>query len=237
MRDLTSFLRNPFDDPKISLPRLIAFGTDHLQRLIANDAGGEFTPFIAATASALSQMEDCCSDDQSRLGIRMARKQAKNDFREKTVPPAIERIEAAFIAAYTSSAPVLLELLPKGRTLFVTCRDDALDIHLQALLTVVNAHSADLPPAIVTLAATLRSNWQAVHSASESSTGAKTTTEQGKQLAREHLQLMLFRNLLKLADMHPRQPEKLSLYMQQHLLQIPASSSDAAPPPAPAPVP
>jgi hypothetical protein len=223
MRDLTSFLRNPFDDPKISLPRLIAFSTDHLQRLSANNSGGEFAAFIAATSSALAQMEDCWTDDQGRLGIRMARKQAKRDFRQKTVPPTVERIEA----------PVLLEALPNGRTVFATCRDDELDIHLQTLLTVVNAHSADLPPAIVTLAATLRSNWLAVHSASESSSGAKTTTEQGKQLARENLQLMLFRNLLKLADLHPRQPEKLSLYMQQHLLEIPASGSDEEAPPAP----
>lgn len=233
MRDLTSFLRNPFDDPKISLPRLIAFSTDHLQRLSANNSGGEFAAFIAATSSALAQMEDSWTDDQGRLGIRMARKQAKRDFRQKTVPPSVERIEAAFIAAYTSSSPVLLEALPNGRTVFATCRDDELDIHLQTLLTVVNAHTADLPPAIVTLAATLRSNWLAVHSASESSTGAKTTTEQGKQLARENLQLMLFRNLLKLADLHPRQPEKLSLYMQQHLLEIPASGSDEEAPPAP----
>lgn len=37
MRDLASFLRNPFDDPKISAIRLIAFTTDHLQRMSANN--------------------------------------------------------------------------------------------------------------------------------------------------------------------------------------------------------
>ncbi len=237
MRDLTTFLKNPFDDPKISTIRLIAFTTDHLQRMSANNASGELTARITATTSAFGLVEDCCTDDQGRLGIRKARKQAKDDFREKTIPPAVERIEAGLIAAYTSASTVLIEALPNGRTIFSTCRDDEVEMHLQTLLTVVTAHAADLVPAIVTLATTLKNDWVAIHTASESSTGAKTTTEEGKRLARENLQLMLFLNLLKLSEMFARQPEKLSLYMQQHLLEIPGSGDDEEEPPAPTPPP
>ncbi|MBL9184161.1 MAG: hypothetical protein JNN17_18600 [Verrucomicrobiaceae bacterium] len=43
---------------------------------------------------------------------------------------------------------------------------------------------------------------------------------------------MLFLCLLKLAAMFPRQPEKLNLYMQQHLLENP-SLPEEPPPPAP----
>ncbi|MFN0078828.1 MAG: hypothetical protein ACKVY0_20395 [Prosthecobacter sp.] len=46
--------------------------------------------------------------------------------------------------------------------------------------------------------------WVAVYNASETSTGVKTTTEQGKKQARENLQLMLFLNLVKLMEMFPR---------------------------------
>ena len=233
MRDLTSFLRNPFDDAKISIIRLIAFTTDHLQRMSANNASGELSARITATTSALGQVEDCSSDDQVRLGLRKARIQAKADFRAQTVPPAVERIEAGLIAAYSSDSPVLLEALPKGRTIFATCRDDELEMHLQTLHTAVTAHAADLVPAIVTLATHLKNDWTAIHAASDSSTGAKTTTEQGKRLARENLQLVLFLNLLKLAEMFPREPDRLSLYMQQHLLEIPTSADDEATPPTP----
>ncbi len=236
MRDLTSFLKNPFDDLKISITRLIVFTTDHLQRMSANNASGELTARITATTSAFGLVEECTSDDQIRLGIRMARKQAKTDFRKQTLPPAVERIEAGLIAAYSSSSPLLIEALPHGRNIFNTCRDDEVKTHLETLITVVTAHAADFAPAIVTLATTLKSDWLAIHAASESATGAKTTTEEGKRLARENLQLMLFLTLLKLGAMFPRQPEKLSLYMQQHLLEVPGSSEEA-PPPAPTPPP
>lgn len=46
---------------------------------------------------------------------------------------------------------------------------------------------------------------------------------------------MLFLNLLKLAEMFPRQPEKLTLYMMQHLLENPSSPEEPEPPPAPPP--
>ena len=231
MRDLTTYLQNPFDDSKISLARLIAFATDHLERMSANNASGELTARVAATTSALGLVEDCFTDDLGRLGIRKARKQTKVDFRKDTLPPAVERIEAGLVAAFTSNSPLLTEALPKGRTIFNTCRDDELESYLRTLLNVVTAHAADLVPAIVTLATTLKTDWVAIHNASESSTGAKTTTEQGKRQARENLQLMLFLNLLKLADMFARQPEKLSLYMQQHLLELSTPNEPESPEP------
>ena len=121
MRTLASFLENPFDDDGISMNELIAFTTDHLQRLSANNAGGELTARIAATTSSLATVEDCVTDDQGRLGLRKARKQAKDDFRLQ-IPTDVKRIEAGFIAAFGADSPVLLEALPQGRTIFQTCQ-------------------------------------------------------------------------------------------------------------------
>lgn len=233
MRTLASFLENPFDDDGISMAELIAFATDHLQRLSANNPGGAFNSHIAATTSSLATVEDCVTDDQGRLGVRKARKQAKDDFRLQ-IPVDVKRIEAGFIAAFGADSPVLLEALPQGRTIFQTCRDDQVEVHLQTLLDAATTHQASLAPATLTQATTLKNNWVTIYQASEASTGAKTVTQEGKKLARENLQLMLFLNLLKLAEMFPRQPEKLSLYMMQHLLENPSSPEEPVPP-APTP--
>ena len=53
--------------------------------------------------------------------------------------------------------------------------------------------------------------------------------------ARENLQLMLFLNLVKLIETFPRRPEKLPLYMQQHLLENPNAPEDPEPEPDPEP--
>jgi hypothetical protein len=234
MRTLASFLQNPFDDPNISMNELIAFTTDHLQRMSANNAGGELSTRIAATTSSLATVEDCVTDDQGRLGLRKARKQAKDDFRLQ-IPVDVKRIEAGFIAAFGADSPVLLEALPQGRTIFQTCRDDQVEVHLQTLLDAATTHQASLAPATLTQATTLKNNWVTIYQASEASTGSKTVTQEGKKLARENLQLMLFLNLLKLAEMFPRQPEKLALYMMQHLLENPSAPDEPTPPVPPTP--
>ncbi len=98
----------------------------------------------------------------------------------------------------------------------------------------MTAHVADLGAALVTTVTGLLSEWQAVYANSESSGGAATTSQEGKKLARENLQLMLFLNLLKLAEMFARQPEKLNLYMQQSLLEETTAPEEEPPaPPTP----
>lgn len=59
MKTLSSFLRNPFDDPALSYERLIAFTTDHLQRMGANNASARLTERITATQSAYDAVAAC----------------------------------------------------------------------------------------------------------------------------------------------------------------------------------
>lgn len=233
MRTLSTFLENPFDNRNISIAELLAFATDNEQRMIANNQGGELSARIAATTPAINQVADCVTDDQTKLGLRKARKQAKDDFRG-TLPAAVAKIVAAVVAKYGDGSPEVTECVPQGRAIFSSCRDDQVDTHLQTLVNAISAHQADLGAPLLASATSLKAAWVAIYTASEASTGAKTTTQEGKRLARENLQLMLFLNLLKIAEMFPRQPEKLPLYMQQHLLENPQEQEEEEPPP-PAP--
>lgn len=237
MRKLSTFLENPFDDPGISIGELLAFTTDHLQRMIANNASGELTARITATTSAYQLVADCVIDDETKLALRMARNLAKKNFRQDTLLSGVERVEAGIISAYADSSLVLMEALPNGRSIFGSCRDDQLAIHLNTIHAAVTAHAADLAPAIVTLANTLKAQWTAILAACEETTGNKTSTQEGKKQARYNLQLMLFLNLNKLGEMFPRQPEKLSLYMQEHLLRDRVTGGEEEEPPAPGPTP
>ena len=235
MRTLSRFLENPFDDDKISLAELLSFSTDHLQRMIANNAGGELAGRITATTSALDLVANCATDDETKLALRKARKQAKDAFRAG-LADKVAKIAGAVTAKYGQDSPEMTECFPLGRTVFSSSTDDQLKNHLQTLLNGVTAHAADLGAPLEAEAAALLAGWMAAYSASEAATGAKTTTQEGKKLARENLQLMLMLNLLKVAEMFARQPEKLALYMQQSLLEDhPQQPAPPAPPAPPVP--
>jgi hypothetical protein len=218
MIDLHRFLANPFDGRQISMDELIAFTTDHLQRLVANNPGALFNTRITATTTKLALVENCLTDDQTKLGLRKGKKMVKDTFRT-SLPRNVEKIWAAVVAKYGSKSPEELECFPQGRKVFSDCTDDRVENHLQTMLTGLAAYVADLGAGVVSDAGGLLSTWLVVYHASEVSTGAKTTTEAGKKTAREDLQLELFLNLLEIAKNFPRQPAKLNLYMQQSLLE------------------
>src|SRR5438034_250921 len=123
MKDLHGFLVNPFDDHNISIAELTAFSTDHLQRMIASNPTGDFTDRITATASSLGLVESQFSGDLTKLGLRKASKDAKDNFR-KTLPATMAKLAAAIDAKYGPNSPVLTECCPQGRTIFSTSTDD-----------------------------------------------------------------------------------------------------------------
>jgi hypothetical protein len=231
MRNLAYYMENPFDDDGISLDELVGFSTDHLQRFISNNPGALWNVRITATQTALVVVENCTTDDQVKLGLRKGKKLNKAAYR-KALPANIARIHGSVVGKYGPDSAEVLECFPQGRSIFGSCTDDHLENHLQTLVTGVTAHQADLGAQVVSDAGGLLSTWLVIWGASESSTGAKTTSQEEKKNARLNLQLELFKNLLTIALNFPRQPEKLPLYMQQSLLEDhPAAPPE--PPPGP----
>ncbi len=233
MIDLHKFLTNPFDDPGISIAELLAFSTDHLPKLTANNPGAVFAARIAATGTALTGVQGAFTDDQTKLGVRKARKQAKDTFR-KALPESVGRIHGAVTSKFGTKGAEVAECFPLGRKVFSDCSDDLVTNHLQTVINGVTAHQAQLGASVVTDATAILTAWTAVYSPSESAGGAKSTTKAAKNAARAALQLELFKNLLTIALQFPRQPEQLDVYMQQSLLEDhPAGEEETPPAPTP----
>ena len=231
MRDIHIWLTNLFDDIKISLACLLAFASDHLQRMQSNPLP-ELAARIIATNIALGQVSAAFSDDDATLGLRMARKQAKNDYR-KALPAKVGKIAVAVENAFGEKSEQFVQCFPHGRTVFSKSTDDELANNLQTVITGVEALTPPLPAQVHTDATALLTGWTAVYTPSETATGTKTNTEAAKNTARAALQLELFKNQLTLAMLFARQPEQLDLYMQQSLLQ-PHTHTPATPtPPTP----
>ena len=231
MRDLHTYFNNPFDDANVSMAALLAFTTDHVQRMTSTSPA-LFAARLTATNAALTGVNNTFTDDETKLGVRKARKLAKNNFRE-ALPKSVGKLAVAVENKYGEGAPEFAQCFPHGRASFRSCTDDKLGNELQTLINGVTALQAVLGAQAVTDATALLTGWNAVFSPSEASAGAKTTTQAAKNAARQGLQLELFKNLLTLAMLFARQPEQLDLYMQQSLLQ-PHTHTPATPtPPTP----
>ena len=232
MIELHKYLTNPFNDIHISTNELVAFSTDHLARLIANNQAAVYAGRITATTTALTAVGGAFTDDKTKLALRKSKKQAKGAFR-KALPAAIGKIYGAVQAQFGDAGVQMTECFPKGRSVFTSCTDGALAGELQTLVNGVTDYQAQLGAPLVAAATALLANWNSVYQTSETATGNKSSTAGAKGSARAALQLELYKNLLTLALNFPDQPDQLDVYMQQSLLS-PHTQTSATSAPAPA---
>lgn len=184
MIKLSRFLEVPFDDRGISIGEILSFSTDHLQRMIANNPAAALDGRIAATTTALGELSENVTDDETKLAIRMARKQSKDAFRA-ALPARVAKIAGAVTAEFGPDSAELTECFPLGRTVFSHSPDDQLGGHLQTLINGVTVYGTALGAPLVGDATSLRTGWNVAYTKSEEATGAKTTTQEEKRVARE----------------------------------------------------
>lgn len=240
---------NPFLAEEVSFMELLNCATDTQQRLIANNPGAIFNDIINGITTALAIVDQCATDDIVKLGLRKSAKEAKGIFR-KSLPEHIGGIHAKFTGHYGIKSPLITAVFPNGRELFARCPDDDLSHHLGGLITNLTPHIPAMGivgTQAINDANGLLSTWLGLFAASESSTGAKTTTEKEKRAAKENLAAKLHVALLTIAldkakeastlkkAVTDAQAETLAkLYFRQDLLEDPGTPEDEEPaPPAP----
>lgn len=253
---LARLLKNPFTRKGISFDELVACGTDTQHRFIANNPGGIYNAVINNLTVALVTVGNCATDDIVKLGLRKSAKSAKDSFRS-VLPAQLGTLEAKVAGHYGYRSDQVKQLFPSGRDIFNTCADDAVDDHLSAVLTALNALAPAMGATGVDaqgLASSLLSNWIALYAASETSSGNKTTTEMEKRSARQNLAAKLHLALLAVATQaatlassagkaitDAEAEAALALYFRQDLLgELPAEEEeddDEEPAPAPGPTP
>lgn len=217
MLSLDIYLKNPFTDGRYGIDRLLAFTTDHLERLRAANLGGAWPGRIAATAAALAAFNGQEVAHSSSLGERKTSKRALREFR-RALGERVGALHLALQVKYGPRAAELKTFFPKGRTAFARCPDDLLEPLLKALAAAIAERPAELGPELAATAAGLVADWQPLHATSMAATGAKKTAEFERRGARVALERELYLNLLALAQEFPEQPEKLPAYMHQSLL-------------------
>ncbi len=227
MKRMKYVFRNLFLSSQYSLANMIAFTTDLIERLSANNPGHVLDGQIAALTEALAILNQQSSADFAMLGIRKGAKLRKNAFRG-ALGNAIRRIYAIALAEFGDPSEEMENIFPKGRTVFDTSRDDRLIEPLDGLVSGLTLHEAELGADVVAEATALRDEWLEIHESSEEATGVKTATEAERREARYNLAVELHRTVGVLISLFPEDEERYALYMQQHLLGGPATDT---PPP------
>jgi hypothetical protein len=249
MIDLHRFGTNPFDDKNISIDEVTDYTIEHLGRMTADTVGGQLNGEIAATATALAQLDAQVTNETVKLGIQKARTAAKEAFRA-ALPNEISKLHAAVVMKIGQNSPDLPLYFPEGRDVFGHCNDSLLENKLgalhNALMNQENADPGYFQPETLLLSQELNTTWTALFGAASAGRAGYQDTADERRAKATALKTQLFKNLLKIASLYagqvhtdgrPLSEVRIEFYCPQHLLEDhpPLEPEGTPPPPPPTP--
>jgi hypothetical protein len=240
MIDLKRYFEVPFEDPAISLDEFLLFGTDHLARLKEQDTNGpdagSFTALVTATEPLLTAFNAAMSErdsaTSSREGGTMSKDQALESFQLH-----VRRREGTIKGEFGKPSPQYEEFFPRGLSEYARATMANAEVLMDRMVTKTTKYQAQLGAPMVAEFTDLRTAFVNARTTQLGQIGGVSDARDQLKNSRAALELQMTVNLMTVAIKYLKQPEKVSLFFNQTLLEDPNRSQTPEPPPAPPPSP
>lgn len=147
MINLETFFKNHFDTKEISDENLRKFAEVHLQRLSANNGGGDFTQMINDTTNAYTSYFGAITDEDTKFavqqGLTITVNNAVQNFKK-----AVSQKEGLVRATFGKDSPQYQEFFPLGLTEYSNATLQNVEMLMKRFETASAAHQAQLGPAL-----------------------------------------------------------------------------------------
>ena len=223
MISLESFLKNPFDDEKISAPNFRQFGLEHNSRLAGNNPGGIYTARIAATDAAFLQFDAVYGSKTVEEAIRKGATFGLSSYTGEVLAET-RLLEKLASFKFGNPSAIYLQFFPKGLTEFNNAGKGDWPQLLVRLKTATETHKAILGADVATKFATLQSTYSATQN---TQVGSKGSLEDFRNLVvqkRKVLSTEMFINLLTISLNNIGNPAAIKTYFDQTIVDRRQSS-------------
>lgn len=147
MINMETFFKNHFDTKRISDENLRKFAEIHLQRLSANNGGGDFTQMITDTTNAYTSYFGSITDEDTKFavqqGLTITVSNAVQNFKN-----AVSQKEGLVRATFGKDSPQYQEFFPLGVSEYSTATLQNVEMLMKRFEIASTAHQAQLGPAL-----------------------------------------------------------------------------------------
>jgi hypothetical protein len=219
MVNLETLFKNFFDGTKISDDNFKTFAESHLQRLAANNGGGDFNTVITATTAAYGGYFGSITDTDLAATLQKSLTSSA-DALIGQFKDAVGVDEGLIRSKYfTANPPVYLEFFPRG----VGEYTQAIKANIETLMTrfaeAASRHQGELGVPFATKFTNLRDNYIAARAAQLGKIGEVKSTTTVKKGNRSALELQVCVNLHTIAGMYPGQVDKGMSFFDQTVIR------------------
>ena len=206
-----------FMSPKISRSRLKSFAEDHISKLTLNNPGGLFTALLTAVTNAYTAYFGDLSSESLKLAVQKA-KTAGMDASRLALLAKISEIHPLILYTYRATPDVILEFYPVGTSEYYDSNIDDLETISGRLKSVLDTHSADFTPAVLTDFNTVQGTFITNRSAQRTAKDAVETERSDMATSKVTLAKQLSINLLTIAAKYIGDESKAALYFNQSII-------------------
>lgn len=225
MLNLKNFFKNHFDTDRISDDNLNKFGKDHVQRLTANNSGGDYTSILTPTVSLVSAFSAAINAEIVESGIQKGNT-LDVDKHIDNFQQLVRRREGLIHSVFGKDSSQYMAFFPLGLTEY----NEATKANIEALMTRMKDRSihyaAELGTAIGTEFTTILNNYVAQRDEQLLAFGQVEVLRTATATARAALVEQLGLNLLFIAGKNLGHPDRLDDFMDQSIIRRPSDSED-----------
>lgn len=147
MINMETFFKNHFDTKRISDENLRKFAEIHLQRLSANNGGGEFTQMINDTTNAYTSYFGSITDEDTKFAVQQGLTITVNNAVEN-FKKAVSQKEGLVRATFGKDSPQYQEFFPLGVSEYSTATLQNVEMLMKRFEIASTTHQAQLGPAL-----------------------------------------------------------------------------------------
>lgn len=218
MLDLNIFYKNHFDDKQISDNKLRKFAGINLERLTANNSGGEFTQLIADTNDALQEYAAA----QTKLDVSFASQQgltiAVNNLLSE-YKNYIGNSEGFVRATFGKAGTEYQEFFPYKKDEYWRSNLKNAEQLMDRFLDAADRHSAELGTGVKNKVQALLTDFRNARKAQLLKKAEVTDSRTELRKKRHILEIQLMKNLLYVGFIYADNPNKCNDFFDQSFLR------------------
>lgn len=219
MINLIRFFDCVFDDKRIATKRLVIFGADHLERLIANNVAGKYDLLITATTLRLQNMYNEHDDLDYDIVLQKGSTIAIN-LTTKNIRKDISIAEGKIISTFPDNPIVYNEFFTNGLVPWHNASRDEMTHLLTKFNKAIANYTADLDAPFIQKWADYKTNYIALHTIQTSKKAIVSGDRDSLESQRRNLENQLMDNLYDLGKEYKRKPGKCHIFFNQSLLFV-----------------
>jgi hypothetical protein len=233
MINLETLFKNHFNTTKISDDKMQKFADIHLQRLAANNGGGEFTTLITDTTTAYTGYYGTITDEDTKFAVQQGLTITMNNAVE-AFKKAVSQKEGIVKGNFGKDSAEYQEFFPNGASEYSQAILANIEMLMDRFIHAANDHVGVLGIPFLTEFQNYKTDYTAARDAQLQKIAEVADSKTESHQNRDVLELQLHTNLHTIAAMFPGDVDRCMDFFDQSFIRDSNNGDDEEPtPPTP----